>query len=76
MTLVLIIIGWIICGVIGAGIWVAYFQREYPSLASGDYRADLIIALGVGLLGGPLDIVVGLLMSGFCKHGWTLRPPK
>ena len=75
MIVVLIIVGWIICGVIGAGIYIAYFQREYPSIAKEARKEDMRFGFFWGLL-GPVGIIEAFFLSGFCKHGWMLRPPK
>jgi hypothetical protein len=70
-TVIAIAIGWIVCGVLSAGIDVAYFQQKFPSLAS--YRKDLGFALLMGLIFGPIALMVSFFTSGFCEHGWYLR---
>ena len=67
------IIGYIIfhimCGVLQAGINFAYFQGKYPTLAEEGYRSDLGFAYGLGLLFGPLALLVSVFMSGFAQYG-------
>ena len=67
---------WCACAVLAAGIWVAYFQRCWPSLAQENYRKDLTQALVRGFACGPITLMVVFIMSDFAKYGWTLRRAK
>jgi len=64
----LIILGWIFLGFIGAGLFYAYFQGEYPDIS--DPREDAGLGLFMGLLLGPFWLIVSIFMSGFARHGW------
>ena len=68
-----IILGWLVCGIGGAGIFIAYFQRKFPLIAMESYKQDLTGGIIWGLL-GPVGLVLGFFLSGFMKHGWGLRP--
>jgi hypothetical protein len=75
MIIVLCITGWLACAVVTAGAFVAYFQRAYPEQARKYYRTDFGAGILLGLMAGPLGVLLSCLLSGFCEHGWTLLPP-
>jgi len=75
MTIIIFIAVWLACGVIAAGIWVAYFRGKFPKL-DDDYRESLAQALLWGFFGGPVALLLGFFLSGFLMYGWTLLPPK
>lgn len=60
------IILWITLGLIGSGFVFAHVQNEYKD----DFRQDLVITLLLGIVGGPVLMVVGFFLTGFGKHGW------
>jgi hypothetical protein len=62
---------WIACGFASYGLGVAYFQREYPSIAKSEAVRDRIWNAKMALL-GPISLIVALLCSRFGKHGWML----
>ncbi len=70
----LIIAGWIACAIGALGIWVAYFECEFPD--ADQYRENLgfgaIFCIGFG----PIALLIYFGLSGFCKHGWRLTPLK
>lgn len=69
-TGILFVVGWLACGVAAAGMTYAHGRAEYPHVTS---RRELLgVALGFGLLGGPVALVVSVFMTGFCEHGWKL----
>lgn len=73
----LLLLGWTACGIVAAGISAAYFQRKFlPELAEDFYAEDLGASLLIGILGGPVSVVVAFLLFGFGKYGWTLMPPR
>lgn len=76
MILVTVISFWLVCAFITAGIFVASFQHEFPSIAKETYRQDLGMGVLYGLICGPVGLVVSIFTSGFCQHGWTLKRPK
>lgn len=75
MTILLIIGGWLLCWLVGAGTTFAYFQREWPEQAHAAYKADLRFAVGISAF-GPFSLIVVIPKSGFWEHGWTLRRPR
>lgn len=64
---------WLLCGILSAGIDIAYFAAAYPTLKQ--YRKDLGEALLCGLIFGPLALFVSFFYSGFCEHGIRWRKP-
>jgi hypothetical protein len=73
MKLLALILCWLLCSVLAAGILFAYEQKEWPARAKKEYRCDLGWAVLISLLGGPLILVIAFFMTGFAKHGWKLR---
>lgn len=63
----LFIVIWILCGVLSYGISLAYFQRQYPSLAKECYREDVRDSLVMSSI-GPFGLLSTLLVFG-TKHG-------
>jgi len=72
MILTLIIVGWLICAVLTAGMWFAEFQGKFPEVAQKNRRSDLGEAILIGLVFGPLGLVAEFFTSGFAEHGWRL----
>ena len=66
-VLVLIAVIWMICGILAYGFTFAYFQREYPSIANGEYKNNLKFSLLIGLF-GPFGLRSALRDEGY-KHG-------
>lgn len=73
MTVVLIVGGWIACGIACAGFNFAYFQGKWPTLAAAHYCEDLSLAIGLGLIFGPIGLVCELIHGGLGQYGWRLR---
>jgi len=71
--ILLYIIFHLICAALFAGIFFAYFQAKFPSIAEEGRREDLGCAWGMGLLFGPVALIVGIFMSGFMEHGVRWR---
>lgn len=72
---------WFGSGVVAAifnyGIFLAYFQRAWPSIADEGYRDDCGMAACTSLLvfcTWPA-VFVSVALSGFCKHGLMYRRP-
>lgn len=64
--------GWIVCGVLGYGITLAYAQRQYPTIAEEWYRKDCAFSTFVAS-SGPIGLVIIFLFSGFAEHGLMYR---
>ena len=72
MITALIIIIWIVCGILGYGITLAYFQRKYPMTAQEAYEADCGFSAAIAIT-GPLGLIVALASSGWVRHGFQWR---
>lgn len=69
-----IILGWLLCGFIHLGIWVAYCQNEYAIIAEEDYRKDLFVGIFLSIIAAPLVLIIMFFWTGFVKYGWSLKP--
>ena len=67
-----LVIFWVACGFIQAGITIADFQRSFPRIAVETYRHDVGLAVLAGFL-GTVGLFISFFTSGFCKHGWSLK---
>jgi hypothetical protein len=67
--LILVIILWILCGFGAAGIYYAYFQRRFPTLANEMRERDITRAYD-WILYGPVGLVVSLCLSERLQYGW------
>lgn len=72
-TMILVIMLWEACGVIGAGFYFAYFQGKYQYLAAEDRHSDLGQALFMGILFGPIWLLSCFFCCGFGEYGWRLK---
>ena len=69
---------WMSSGLVVYGMTTHHFQTAYPVLAEQDYVKDRIFAAVMGILGmfgGPLTIVVLLVLYGLVHKGpigWRL----
>lgn len=66
------LIGWMACGVVGYGITLAYFQRKFPSIAEQHYWDDVTFALLIGAV-GPIGLGVSLARSNKLKYGFKWK---
>lgn len=73
MTMAAFVLAWAAPGLLSAGFTYAYFQGEFPKQAHASRRQDLGAALLMGILCGPMALIVAYCLSGFGKHGWRLR---
>ena len=64
---ILILAIWILCGIIGSGIYLAYFQKKWPSLAEENYNRNVSHSL-ILILFGPIALFVALGSYG-TKYG-------
>lgn len=62
------IAGWLLCGAFTYAGLFAYSQREWPTLAAGDYRGDLAFSVLISL-SGPIGLFVTAFMTEFFQHG-------
>ena len=78
------ILTWITCGLIAAGGLNASLGRNYclkPSPTtfcwsfcySDDRRRDLGFSISMGLVGGPVSLVVATIVTGVFSSGWSLN---
>jgi hypothetical protein len=56
---------WLICGLLDYGFSYAYLQNEFLMVAAEFERTSFISCLMLGLVGGPVSLLVSLVM------GWT-----
>lgn len=65
----MIVIGifWIISAIFVYGFTFAYFQKEWPSIATELYYEDVEVAITMAVF-GPIGLLV-LLATGSMKHG-------
>lgn len=69
----IVVIVWLACAVLTAGMDFAYFQGKFPTIAKESRREHMGSAWLSGLLFGPLGTVIVFFCTGFAKHGWRLR---
>lgn len=69
MKVIIVLSLWIVCGIINAGFTNAYFARKYD-LCNG--RSELSFSIGLGLISGPVGLIVVPILSGFGEYGWSL----
>lgn len=62
---------WLACGFYASGVYYAYFQRQWPTIADEERPEDTGGAVIFVLL-GPIGALISTFMSGFLKHGWLL----
>jgi hypothetical protein len=67
--LLILIILWILCGIVAAGIHYAYFQRRFPSLANEMRERDILHAYSWAIY-GPVGLIVSLCLSERLRYGW------
>lgn len=68
MTTLLLILGWLACGVISAGFMFAADQKKYPSIAKAESDHAKKWAC-IAILLGASGLLSVLFIYGF-KHGW------
>jgi len=71
---------WVVSALIFPGMWMHYMIKRFPLIAYREYTNDLIIGILLGIISGPLVVLLVSLFilqdfgpSGF---GWTLLPPE
>jgi hypothetical protein len=71
----LFIVSWFACGVLSYGITLAYFQRNWPTMARKHYSSDVRLAICMGII-GPMGAVFAYCRSHRAKHGLQFRREK
>lgn len=69
-TIILSILGYGVCSVLGYGITLAYFQQKYYDIRT---KSDFGNAFFIGVL-GPLGLVVALLLCEGLRYGLQFIP--
>lgn len=54
------VLAWLFCGWLHFGLYFAYFQRGYPTIAESRYKSDWVSGFILSLL-GPISLLSGLL---------------
>lgn len=75
MIIALIILAWAVCGVFTYGAILAYFQREFPSIATAQFKEDVKNAFFIALVAGPVSFIVCFFFTDFFKHGFMWKRP-
>lgn len=60
MINIIILVGWVMCGILHYGLMFAYWQRAYPLSAKDNYDSDRFFSL-IGSILGPMTLVAGLI---------------
>lgn len=67
------LIWWIACGLVAAGGFNANVRCQFRSLTSQyDYASHQSFAIFMGMIGGPISMIVVVPFTGFYYYGWTL----
>ena len=70
MISIVILLAWVLIGIVTAGRAYAYFQRNWPDLAT-DSRSDDIRMCLLLCVAGPIGaFAVELFLIGKPRHGW------
>lgn len=67
---IILIVGYILSGILGYGLTLAYFQGEFPQLRG---KGEVWLSIVTGLV-GPIGLIVALLHSEGIKHGIQFLP--
>ena len=59
--------GWILCGIIAAGFWFPNIMKS-----GGTHRGNLLFSLVVGILLGPIALLLCLFIEKVGENGWRL----
>lgn len=72
------LIFWVVCGVLGYGISLAHWQRNFPITANdpdrgpGKYREDVGFSIFIGFC-GPLGLLLIFFLTSKAKHGLKFK---
>lgn len=64
----------IACAILSHGIFFAYLQREFPTIAKERARSDFAHSLIPAVLFGSFNLLVVLTCTRFAKHGLLFWP--
>lgn len=64
---------WLVCSFLAYGIFFARFQAIVPGSAEVRYRKEMSMAMGLGLIGGPISLLASLASSGFAEDGFKIK---
>lgn len=67
----LFVIFWLSCAVLHAGLCLGYLQKRFTLIAEGYYTEDLSLAWFLGLLAGPLALMISFFQMEFFRYGWS-----
>jgi len=67
MWVLLITVGWVVCGILAYGIEMGYLWGEF-NLLSELWRSFIVLSIFMGVC-GPIGLIVSLSLSGFGRHG-------
>ncbi|HUI21310.1 MAG TPA: hypothetical protein VLZ74_09735 [Methylocella sp.] len=71
LKLVLIVIGWIGCGIAAAGMTNAFMYENFHNCGRQGAE-DEAYSLIRGIVGGPFSLIIALRDSDFARSGWSL----
>lgn len=72
MNYMLVFLGWIGCGVLGAGLMNAYHLARFPNISMRMKRENRHYWLCVSVATGPIGLIPSMVCSNFGYNGWTL----
>ena len=63
---------WIVCSFFSYGMFFANFEGSAQQLSVNMYGVNMRMALFLGLLGGPISLVMAFFLTGFMHYGFKL----
>ena len=77
MTLLLVLLLWIVCGILVVGILMAHdYNFSIRIGLKFNYRETLGHAILFSLVFAPLMLIIAFFGTGFAEHGLMYRNPK
>jgi hypothetical protein len=61
---------WLVCGYFATGLMAKDWLVEFPRDTWNEQRKNVRALTGIGFLGGPLALAVGLVVTGFGADGF------
>ncbi len=68
--IILYIIFHLVCGYLFACACIAGWNEEYPTQTIKNWRKDFSQSLSIGLIGGPISLIVVFFYTGFFQYGF------